>query len=1054
MPKHCIRTHSSAPELRELSVLSDQKYVWDQPGGSVAVGDLVPLSAAQPASIVGRQVALDHEQEWLASGVDSVITRLNVQTLVDQAVDPYSHEVVYPIADRLNWRITRSGSRALRGWWVNGVDPLNDWQPMLWGRFKPDAETPIVDRFKGKAAKYLSPSLGKGSSRLVLLDVPFRLWQQVAARYGKGISRAEVRLGFWAWVKLSGIPIVLTEGEKKAGCLLTAGYAAISLPGIFGGYRRDGNHLIPELAVFATPDRTFYIAFDHETKPQVQHSIFLATSRMGQLLTRTGSGVKVITLPGPEKGVDDLIVAQGTGAFSEVYNQAVDWSRWQGEQLWALTYEPDILLDSRYLGDVVYPESGLVCVKSPKGTGKTTALKPLVEKAIASNRKVLVITHRIQLGKVICTGLGIDWIGAIPEAEKAGHQGYGLCVDSLHGNSQAKFDPYAWEGAIVVLDEIEQVLWHALNSSTCYSQRVKVLETLRELLQFVLRTGGLVVAQDADLSDVSIDYLRQMAPEEIVPWLVVNHWKNAVRASVSLYDTKTPAALLTRLETVLETGAVFVALDSQKVKGRWSSKNLETYLANRYPDKKVLRIDSESVADPNHPAWKIADRLNQVVSQYDIVLATPTIGTGVSIDLKDHFQGVFGIFQGVVSDTESRQALARVRDNVPRYVWSAKFGPGKIGNGSCFYRDIAQSTAKLVKYNIMLLKEVDFDLDQQSDPIALRTWAKMAARVNLSLWQFRESIHHGLAREGHNVTVISDDLTKLLGTAEPDAEVYRQLLAGELNTGDRIFVGLTHDLTAIETVQKAMTQVRSANQKAEAIAVANCAQPEEVSDAVLDRRNQTLEQRRSKRKQELQNRYPVAVTPELMLKDEQGWYQKLLLHYYATHDPMFVQVRDLQEWRSHLERGGGKVALQDVNLLTAQVELLKAIGAVSLLDVARRTRVTDQEIQRMAEIGRTHRQDIRLLFGIKLTEKTPPMTFVQALLAKMDVKLTCVSRDRMEDGRRGGLRVYRYFEPEDNRGEIFQEWELRDGEILRDRRDPKAAGASRRFVKMEGRQSA
>jgi hypothetical protein len=191
-----------------------------------------------------------------------------------------------------------------------------------------------------------------------------------------------------------------------------------------------------------------------------------------------------------------------------------------------------------------------------------------------------------------------------------------------------------------------------------------------------------------------------------------------------------------------------------------------------------------------------------------------------------------------------------------------------------------------------------------------------------------------------------------------------------------------------------------------------------------------------------------------MLKDEQGWYQKLLLHYYATHDPMFVQVRDLQEWRSHLERGGGKVALQDVNLLTAQVELLKAIGAVSLLDVARRTRVTDQEIQRMAEIGKTHRQDIRLLFGIKLTEKTPPMTFVQALLAKMDVKLTCVSRDRMEDGRRGGLRVYRYFEPEDNRGEIFQEWELRDGEILRDRRDPKAAGASRRFVKMEGRQSA
>jgi Domain of unknown function (DUF3854) len=1050
MPKHCIRTCSAAPVLQVIPSSNEQKYAWDQPNG--------PIDWPPQASIVGRQVAVDHEAEWTSSRVDPVIVRLNVQTLVDQAVDPYSHEVVYPIADRLNWRVTRANqsARPLRGWWVSGVDPLNEWQTMGWGRFKPDGDTPVVDRTKGKAAKYLSPSLGKGSSRLVLLDVPFRIWQAVAERYGKVIVRADMRQGFWAWVQQAGIPIVLTEGEKKAGCLLTAGYAAISLPGIFGGYRREGNHLIPELAAFCTGGRSFYIAFDHETKPQVQHSIFLATSRLGQLLTRAGSSVKVVTLPGPEKGVDDFIVAQGAAAFDALCEASVDWSMWQAQKLWALTYPADLELNDRYLGEMNYPETGLVCVKSPKGTGKTTALKPVIDRAIAQNRKVLVITHRIQLGKVICKGLGLDWIGDVAQADKAVSMGYGLCVDSLHGNSQAKFDPYAWEGAIVVLDEIEQVLWHALNSSTCYSQRVKVLETLKELLQFVLRTGGLVVAQDADLSDVSVDYLQQMAPEEVAPWVVVNHWQNVDRTNVSIYDTKTPAALLTKLDKVLDEGAVFVALDSQKVKGRWSSKNLETYFCNHYPEKKVLRIDSETVADPEHPAWRIADRLNDVVQEYDIILATPTIGTGVSIDLKNHFAGVFGIFQGVVSDSESRQALARVRDEVPRYVWSAKFGPGKIGNGSCFYRDIAQSTAKLVKYNIMLLKEVDFDLDQQTDPVALRTWAKMAARVNLSLWQFRDSIQHGLSREGHDVAVITDDLTKLLGTAEPDVETYRKLLAGGVLTGDRIFVGIDHDLTAIESVQKAMTQVRSANQKAEAIAVANS---DEVStetpvEVVKDRRSQTTEQRRSKRKQQLQDRYPVEVTPELMLKDEAGWYEKLLLHYYATHDPMFVQVRDLQEWRSHLERGGGKVALQDVNLLTAQVEMLKAIGVVSLLDAERRTRVTDAEILRMVEIGKTYRQDIRLFFGIKLTDKTPPMTFVQALLAKMDVKLTCVSRDRMEDGRRGGLRVYRYFEPEDNRVEIFQEWDLRDSSILAAKSKPEVVSGSRRFVKMEERRSA
>jgi len=54
-----------------------------------------------------------------------------------------------------------------------------------------------------------------------------------------------------------------TEGAKKAGALLTAGYAAIALPGVNGGYRVQqdelGNRisksrLIPQLLKLATTD--------------------------------------------------------------------------------------------------------------------------------------------------------------------------------------------------------------------------------------------------------------------------------------------------------------------------------------------------------------------------------------------------------------------------------------------------------------------------------------------------------------------------------------------------------------------------------------------------------------------------------------------------------------------------------------------------------------------------------------------------------------------------------------------------------------------------------
>ena len=44
-------------------------------------------------------------------------------------------------------------------------------------------------------------------------------------------------LGFWAWEKENNIPITLIEGAKKAGALLSAGWAAIALSGVYNGYR-------------------------------------------------------------------------------------------------------------------------------------------------------------------------------------------------------------------------------------------------------------------------------------------------------------------------------------------------------------------------------------------------------------------------------------------------------------------------------------------------------------------------------------------------------------------------------------------------------------------------------------------------------------------------------------------------------------------------------------------------------------------------------------------------------------------------------------------------
>jgi hypothetical protein len=373
-------------------------------------------------------------------------------------------------------------------------------------------------------------------------------------------------------------------------------------------------------------------------------------------------------------------------------------------------------------------------------------------------------------GRAICEIVEIPWI---EEMNSDGDRkiegnalGHGLCIDSLHPTSQALFDPTAFENALVILDEAEQVLWHALNSSTCKDNRQAILASLKTLIPTVLSSGGQFVLQDADLSDISIDFVRDFSGVDVKPWVAVNHWQPSEPWKVKFYDTQyvkggakdDPSGLLKdSVDHVTNGGKVWVSLDSQKAKSKYSTKNLEKYYQSRCPGKKILRIDAESVANPQHPAYQCAEKINELVAHYDIVICSPSLATGLSVNLRGHFTAVFGIFQGAISDNEVRQSLARVREPVPRFVWCRQIAVGKIGNGESNYKKVAKSTEKDVRYNLHLLRDFDFDLDKAYNPTVLKYWAKFAARINASIWDFRETVREGLEAEGHVLTDCGDD---------------------------------------------------------------------------------------------------------------------------------------------------------------------------------------------------------------------------------------------------------------------------------------------------------
>lgn len=68
--------------------------------------------------------------------------------------------------------------------------------------------------------------------------------------------------------------------------------------------------------------------------------------------------------------------------------------------------------------------------------------------------------------------------------------------------------------------------------------------------------------------------------------------------------------------------------------------NSNSSFCRKFPHLRILRIDSESVADPSHTAFGCIAHLNEILTQYDLVIASPSLETGVSINIRGHFDGV------------------------------------------------------------------------------------------------------------------------------------------------------------------------------------------------------------------------------------------------------------------------------------------------------------------------------------------------------------------------------------------------------------------------------
>ena len=258
--------------------------------------------------------------------------------------------------------------------------------------------------------------------------------------------------------------------------------------------------------------------------------------------------------------------------------------------------------------------AGLMMIRSPKGTGKTARLKSLLHKSSS----VLLIGHRRALIRQTCDRLNLhcylDDEGR-PNVDR--HTRYGICLDSL-----AKI-PASARFNVIVLDESEQVLAHFLSETLerVAGRRDRIFVELRRLL----RQAKTVIALDADLGWVTFRTLSRM-DERKDKHLWMNEAKPGEGKVVQVFDSE-PHLVAELRQAVAGGKRCFVTSNSKAKMGK-----LAAAIADEYPAKNAIVITSDTVKSGNKAVLEfIANPQSAAVANYDIIFASPSIGTGVDI---------------------------------------------------------------------------------------------------------------------------------------------------------------------------------------------------------------------------------------------------------------------------------------------------------------------------------------------------------------------------------------------------------------------------------------
>ena len=308
---------------------------------------------------------------------------------------------------------------------------------------------------------------------------------------------------------------------------------------------------------------------------------------------------------------------------------------------------------AKHNAETLLKNGGLYIDNRGTGEGKTLNMAEVVklvkigEYYESIGKRVGYISHRVSLTANSSARLGLENYQNLKPHDMPDVQYMAIVANSL---AKWHFAAFFEDCDVLFIDEIKQVLEHIAVGTFDNRDRSKVLATIKKAIQ----NAKLVICADADLDQTTLNFLKSCGKP--IKRIASDVSGNAPKVDKPIIYSDTNTIRDEAIRSAIAGNKLLIHCDT---KAETESLKLVLMAVGLSADD-ILVVNSDTKAEPDETEFLKDPDTYLAKHQPRVVLASPTIGSGFSIE-KNYFDDVYMLLTGILTPTDIMQMSARYR---------------------------------------------------------------------------------------------------------------------------------------------------------------------------------------------------------------------------------------------------------------------------------------------------------------------------------------------------------------------------------------------------------